>query len=70
MEKITLAAARVNAGLSLQEVADKINKDRSTISNWERGKVEMRVKDFLTLCKLYNVPMDSIILPTTLHKVE
>ena len=70
MEKITLAAARVNAGFSLQEVADKLKKDRSTINNWEHGKVDIKAKDFIDLCHLYNISMDSINLSPTLQKVE
>jgi len=70
MEKISLAAARVNAGFSQQEVAKRLNKDRSTINNWEHGRVDIRAKDFLGLCQLYKVSVDSINLPLTLQKVE
>lgn len=36
--KITLAAARVNAGLSQESAAEKLNISKETLSNYERGK--------------------------------
>lgn len=34
--QITLTAARVNAGFSLDEVAKKLQKTKGTIINWEK----------------------------------
>ena len=45
MEKrlqITLTAARVNAGFSLDEVAEKMQKSKSTIINWEKGRTKFQ----------------------------
>lgn len=63
MFKITLTAARVNAGFTLAEVAERINKSKGTIIAWEKGKTSIDVHNFKELCDLYNVPMEFIILP-------
>nr|DAL31467.1 MAG TPA_asm: helix-turn-helix domain protein [Caudoviricetes sp.] len=73
MEKklqITLTAARVNAGFSLDEVAKKMQKTKGTIINWEKGRTSMKITEFEELCNLYRIAKDYIILPTTLQKVE
>ena len=36
--KLTLKAARVNAGLTQEEVAKTIKKSKNTIVNYENGK--------------------------------
>ena len=68
--QITLEAARINAGFTLDEVTKKIKKNRQTIINWEKGRNEIKVCDFELLCELYKISKDYIILPTTLQKVE
>mgnify|MGYP000395688675 FL=1 len=64
MFKITLTAARVNAGFTLDDVAQKIHKTKGTIIAWEKGKTSIDVHNFKELCDLYNVPMEFIILPS------
>ena len=68
--QITLTAARVNAGFSLDEVAKKMQKTKGTIINWEKGRTPMKISDFDELCNLYKISKDYIILPSTLQKVE
>ena len=70
MLKITLTAARVNAGYTLDEVADKLHKSKGTIIAWEKGKTDIKIQDFNALCELYRISSDYIILPLTLQKVE
>ena len=66
--QISLTAARVNAGFSLDEVAKKMQRTKGTIINWEKGR--MKISDFDELCNLYKISKEYIILPTTLQKVE
>lgn len=68
--QITLTAARVNAGYSIEEIAKKMQRSKNTIINWEKGKTSMKVLEFENLCNLYKIPKDYIILPITLQKVE
>lgn len=70
MLKITLTAARVNAGYTIDEVAKKMQKNKVTIINWEKGRTFMKVPELEELCNLYKISKDYIILPTTLQKVE
>lgn len=64
--QINLKAARVNAGLNQIEVAMRLNRTKETISNWENGKVSMRVEDFKALCNLYKISESDIFLPSKL----
>lgn len=61
--RITLRAARVNAGLTQEEVAKKLRKTKQTIVNWELGRSEIDYANFTYLCKLYNVNVNDIFLP-------
>lgn len=70
MIKISLAAARVNAKLSQDEVATELKVSKSTVVNWEKGRSSPKVDQFEKLCTLYKIPKDFIFLPSTLQKVE
>ncbi|SDZ88543.1 Helix-turn-helix domain-containing protein [Lachnospiraceae bacterium NK3A20] len=61
--KITLAAARVNAGLTQAQVAQKLHKTKQTIVNWENGKTTIDTANFTVLCAIYGIPESAIILP-------
>ena len=65
MEKIqiTLAAARVNAGLTQEEVARTMKVSKNTLVNWEKGTSEPTISQGRELSKLYNMPLDNIFLP-------
>lgn len=58
--KITLKAARVNAGLTVKDVSKYCNISESTIKNWERGKSFPKPPAIEKLCKLYGVGYDDI----------
>ena len=58
--KISLTAARVNAGFTLKEAAKLLTVSERTISRWESGKASPTVDHFIELCKLYNCPVDAI----------
>lgn len=60
--KITLAAARVNAGLTQNEVARKMKVSRQTIMKWEHNKLIPKPAEILMLSQIYNIPIDNIFL--------
>ena len=68
--KISLAAARVNAGLSQADVARELHMSKSTIVKWESGKTPIGVPQLRALCDIYNMPSDYIFLPSTPQKVD
>ena len=61
--KISLAAARVNAEMTQEEVAEIMHVSKNTIINWEKGRVEVSVAILNTLASIYNYPIDFISLP-------
>lgn len=65
MEKIqiSLAAARVNAGLTQADVAKEMHVSKQTIINWEKGKVVPGIPEMEMLSRLYKIPQDYIFLP-------
>ena len=63
MLKITLKAARVNAGLSQDDVVKKIHKSKPVLVAWENGKSDISVKDFHNLCSIYKIDPANILLP-------
>ena len=62
--QISLAAARVNAGLTQQDVAKRMKISKSTLINWEKGKVIPSFASLEELSRLYNIPSDYIFLST------
>ena len=65
MEKlqISLAAARVNAGMTQEEVSKEMHVSKQTIVNWEKGYSEPTISQSRELSKLYNMPLKYIFLP-------
>lgn len=61
MKGITLKASRVNAGLSQKEAAEKLEINKSTLSNWETGKTYPTVLQLQKIEELYGVERGSII---------
>ena len=64
MIQISLAAARVNAQMTQEEVAKKMNVSKNTVVNWEKGKTEPSISQSKQISKIYNIPLDYIFLPT------
>lgn len=62
--QITLKAARVNAGYTLDDVAKELHVAKQTVCNWENGAVELTVARARQLSALYNMPLRFIIIPT------
>lgn len=61
--KITLEAARVNAGLTQDQVAEKMELNRATIIAWEKGRKILKVWELDALCEIYGLTRDDIFLP-------
>ena len=61
--KITLKAARVNAELTLDDVAEIIGKSKQSIENWENGKTPIKYSDLLKLSELHEMPIQYIRVP-------
>lgn len=58
---ITLRAARINAGYTQMEAANKIGVSKESISNWERGKSYPDVPQLKKIEELYKVDYKDLI---------
>lgn len=58
--KISLAAARVNAGLLQEVAAVKLHVTAETLRSWEKGLTVPSYDKFMELCRLYDYPADFI----------
>ncbi len=61
--QISLAAARVNAKMTQEDVAKEMHITKQTIVNWEKGVSEPTISQARELCALYSIPLDYIFLP-------
>ena len=61
MAKISLKAARVNAGFSQKDAAVLLQVSNKTLSNWENGDTFPSADKIVRLCELYKVSYDDII---------
>lgn len=59
-DKITLRAARVNAGYTQQRAAELIGVSLSTIKNWEAGKSFPNQPMIDKICEVYRICYDRI----------
>lgn len=57
---------RKKAGLSQEEVADKLEVSRQTVSKWETNQTVPELKKIKLLSKLYNVSYDYLISKSNL----
>lgn len=64
MEQITLRAARVNAGFTQVQAADKSGLSLYLIKKSESEPEQMSVAEIQVLCDLYKVSYNNIFLPT------
>jgi DNA-binding XRE family transcriptional regulator len=62
--QISLATARVNAEMTQEEVACSMQVSKQTIANWEKGKIIPKPAQLEMMCRLYNIGVDYIFLPT------
>lgn len=61
MFHLSLAAARVNAGMKQKDVAEIMGVHTNTIINWENGLVQIPAEQIMKLSEIYNVPLEYLI---------
>lgn len=59
--QISLAAARINAQLTQDDVAKQLGVGKQTIVNWEKGKTLPKIDKAKEMCKLYKIHYDNIL---------
>lgn len=58
---VKLKEARLQAGLTQENVADEIQVTRQTISNWENEKSYPDIVSVIKLSTLYNISLDKLL---------
>lgn len=68
--RITLRAARVNAGLTSEEAAKRFGVHYNTLLDFELGKRTISWKVASKVEEVYGIPLENIILPERLTERE
>jgi len=58
--KLTLEAARVNAGYKQSEAAKQLGITQSTLSNWENNSTKLSYIDAIKIGEVYGVEPDML----------
>lgn len=58
--KITLKAARVNAGYTQKGAAEKLGISNKTLCSWENGTTMPDIRQVEHMCSLYGVSYDNL----------
>ena len=61
--KISLAAARVNAGMSQEQLCKVLRVSKTTLCNWEKGYKEPTYNAVRRVSELSGIPMEYIFVP-------
>lgn len=61
--KISMAAARVNAGLTQKQLADICGVSEATVISWENGKRVPRADKLPALEAAYGISLDYVRFP-------
>ncbi len=48
-------------GISQEEIGEKINVSRQTISKWENGQTTPELEKLIELSKIFDIPIDELI---------
>lgn len=61
--RITMAAARVNAGLTQSQIAEKMHVNKATVVGWEKGRVAPKPAYFKLYCEICKIPTEYVLVP-------
>lgn len=70
MPLVTLAGARVSAGFTQAELAEKLGISRATVNAWESGKRDITPLQLAAFCHVTGFSEGSISLPKEARKVN
>lgn len=63
MSQFTFKAMRVNSGLSLDEVCERLEISKSTLIKWEKYETFPTADKFVKMCQVYGCSRDDIFVP-------
>ena len=56
-----IAQARIDAGLTTSELAEKLGVDKATVSNWESGRRQLALDRLIQISELLNVSVTYLL---------
>lgn len=69
MPQISIAAARVNAGLTQKELAERLAVSNGSVVAWESGEREIPLRHLKTLADLSGLSINDIFVPLKSEKI-
>jgi DNA-binding XRE family transcriptional regulator len=67
--RISIKAARINADMTQEELANDLGINKATIVNWENGTSEPKISQLQRISELSGIPIDFIYVPLKAKKV-
>jgi transcriptional regulator with XRE-family HTH domain len=61
--ELDLASARRAAGVTQADVAEALGISQTTVSAWERGRIEISIGSLIDYAKAVGVPANSLYVP-------
>lgn len=52
---------RIDAGLTQEQLAEKMGVSITSVQNWESGRTNIEIKKYLSLAEIFNVPVEKLI---------
>ncbi len=68
--KITLKAARINAGYSKEQAAELIDITSRTLSNYENGKTKPDIETAYIIASIYGLNINNIFFGANMRETE
>ena len=65
-----LVYLRERRGMSQEELVEKLDVSRQTISNWENDKVKIDVDKAIEICQIFDVDLNSLFLTPNTDQLE
>lgn len=59
--EVKLLEIRLKQGISQEELAEKLEVSRQTISKWENGVVRPSAENLIRLSEVYGIPIDALL---------
>lgn len=66
--KISLKALRVNADMTQEAAAEKLNVSKKTLQNWENNATFPTAQQLMKVCSVYGCELGDIFFPAWLAK--
>lgn len=68
MPRITMSAARVNAGLTQGQLAEEMGVSRTTVVSWEKGRTAPDITQAKRLAEVVGLDLDFIFFEKNVYK--